>query len=94
MTRDEWLAQFTDELIKLRPHLSDKVAHTLALQAYSEKVRPVHVGPMHATHQRACIGVAGPHRVRLDLFTACLFRSMCPQTVAAHAQVVAERGCR
>ena len=35
MTRDDWLDQFSDELIKLRPHVSHKLARTLALQAYS-----------------------------------------------------------
>jgi hypothetical protein len=41
MTRDEWLQQFEDELIKLRPHLSGgKVAYTLALQAYTEIEHP------------------------------------------------------
>jgi hypothetical protein len=33
MTRDEWLDQFSDELIKLRPHVSHKLARTLALHA-------------------------------------------------------------
>jgi hypothetical protein len=40
MTRDEWLQQFEDELKKLRPHLTDKVAYTLALQAYDGKEHP------------------------------------------------------
>jgi hypothetical protein len=35
MTRDEWLNQFCDELLKLRPHLSDKFARTVALSRYS-----------------------------------------------------------
>jgi hypothetical protein len=40
MTRDDWLDQFSDELIKLRPHVSHKLARTLALQAYSDSAHP------------------------------------------------------
>lgn len=40
MTRDGWLQRFEDELKKLRPHLTGKVAYTLALQAYNEKEHP------------------------------------------------------
>ena len=40
MTRDEWLDQFSDELIKLRPHVSHKLARTLALHAYSASAHP------------------------------------------------------
>ena len=32
MTRDDWLSQFEDELKKLRPHVGDRLAGTLALQ--------------------------------------------------------------
>jgi hypothetical protein len=40
MTRDEWLDQFSDELITLRPHVSHKLARTLALQAYAADAHP------------------------------------------------------
>jgi len=40
MTRDEWLAQFEDELKKLRPHVGDRLARTLALQKYDAKQHP------------------------------------------------------
>jgi len=40
VTRDDWLSQFEDELKKLRPHLSGKVAHTLALHAFSAQELP------------------------------------------------------
>jgi len=30
-TRDDWLSDFEDEIVKLRPHLSGKMARTLAL---------------------------------------------------------------
>jgi hypothetical protein len=40
MTRDEWLDQFTDELLKLRQHLTAKFARTLALQNYDAKEHP------------------------------------------------------
>ena len=32
MTRDDWLSQVEDELKKLRPHVGDRLAGTLALQ--------------------------------------------------------------
>lgn len=35
MTRDEWLSQCEDELKKLRPHLSERIATTIALQLWS-----------------------------------------------------------
>jgi hypothetical protein len=37
MTRDDWLDQFIDELKKLRPHVGDRFARTLALQSYGEE---------------------------------------------------------
>jgi hypothetical protein len=40
MTRDDWLDQFSDELIKLRPHVSHRLARTLALQAYAADAHP------------------------------------------------------
>ena len=41
MTRDEWLQQFEDEIVKLRPHLTGgKIAYTLALQKFDLKEHP------------------------------------------------------
>jgi hypothetical protein len=40
MTRDDWLDQFSDELIKLRPHVSHRLARTLALHAYAADAHP------------------------------------------------------
>ena len=40
MTRGEWLQQCEDELKKLRPHLTNKITTTLALQLYSPKEHP------------------------------------------------------
>jgi hypothetical protein len=41
MTRQEWLSQFEDELVKLRPHLSGtKALYTIALAAYDAKDHP------------------------------------------------------
>ena len=41
MTRDQWLQQFEDELVKLRPHLSGtKAASTIALSTYNAKEDP------------------------------------------------------
>jgi len=52
MTRDEWLQQCEDELRKLRPHLSSKLAGTLALQLYSTQEHPrVAASEYHARQQ-------------------------------------------
>ena len=40
MTRHDWLSQFEDELKKLRPHVADRLATTLALQKYDPKEHP------------------------------------------------------
>ena len=40
VTRDEWLDQFSDELLKLRQHLTAKFARTLALQRYDANEHP------------------------------------------------------
>lgn len=37
MTRSDWLSQFEDELRKLRPHVGDRLATTLALQKCDER---------------------------------------------------------
>jgi hypothetical protein len=52
MTRDEWLAQCEDELKKLRPHLGERFAKTLALQLYSPQEHPrVAARDYHARQQ-------------------------------------------
>jgi hypothetical protein len=38
--RDRWCDDFVDELIKLRPHVSHKLARTLALHQYDAKEHP------------------------------------------------------
>ena len=40
MTRDQWLEQFEDELKKLRPHIGERLARTLALQKFDLKLHP------------------------------------------------------
>jgi hypothetical protein len=40
MTRDEWLSQFADEPKKLRPHVGDRFALTLALLRYDQQEHP------------------------------------------------------
>jgi hypothetical protein len=40
MTRDEWLDQFTDELLKLRQHLPARFARAIALQRYDTNEHP------------------------------------------------------
>ena len=40
MTRDEWLGHFEDELKKLRPHVGERLAHTLALQKFDPRQHP------------------------------------------------------
>jgi|EndMetStandDraft_4_1072995.scaffolds.fasta_scaffold31171_2 hypothetical protein len=59
MTRDEWLDQFSDELIKLRPHVSHKLARTLALHAYVAAAHPrTAAREYHARQQPAAAPVA------------------------------------
>jgi hypothetical protein len=38
--RDAWCDQFSDELKKLRPHVSDRLARTLALHQYDATAHP------------------------------------------------------
>jgi hypothetical protein len=33
MTRDDWCDQFFDEMLKLRPHMGQRMARSVALQA-------------------------------------------------------------
>jgi hypothetical protein len=40
MDRDAWCDDFSDELIKLRPHISHKLARTMALHHYDAKAHP------------------------------------------------------
>ena len=41
MNRDDWLSDFEDEIVKLRPHLAgSRMARTLALQKYDPKEHP------------------------------------------------------
>jgi hypothetical protein len=40
MDRDRWCNDFTDELIKLRPHISHKLAWTLALHHHDATAHP------------------------------------------------------
>jgi hypothetical protein len=40
MDRETWCDQFSDELKKLRPHVSDKLARTLALHHYKPAEHP------------------------------------------------------
>jgi hypothetical protein len=39
--RDNWLSAFADELQRLRPHLSDKVARVIAMSQYGPDKDPV-----------------------------------------------------
>jgi len=38
--RDRWCDDFSDELIKLRPHVSGKLARTIALHHFDAKAHP------------------------------------------------------
>ena len=40
MDRDSWCDDFVDELIKLRPHVSHKLARTMALHLFDVKEHP------------------------------------------------------
>ena len=52
MTRTEWLQQFEDELQKLRPHLSGKIAYTIALQQFNDKEHPRDLARQYDKSQR------------------------------------------
>jgi hypothetical protein len=57
MTRDEWVDQFVDELVKLRPHLeASKMARTLALQQYKATEHPRDVARQYDKAQRPQTG--------------------------------------
>jgi hypothetical protein len=40
VTRDDWLDQFIDELLKIRPHTGHRLAKTLALHQYNGAEHP------------------------------------------------------
>ena len=65
MTRDDWLDQFSDELIKLRPHVSHKLARTLALHAYASEAHPrTAAREYHARQQPAAPAVVAKRAKR------------------------------
>jgi len=53
MTRDDWLSQFEDELKKLRPHVGQRLATTLALQKYDPKEHPRDLARQYDKSMRA-----------------------------------------
>jgi len=55
VTRDEWLGQFEDELKKLRPHIGDRLARTLALQKYDAKQHPRDLARQYDKGLRAAV---------------------------------------
>lgn len=56
MTRDDWLSDFEDEIVKLRPHLSgSKMARTLALQKYDAKQHPRDLARQYDKGLRAAV---------------------------------------
>lgn len=61
MTRDEWLSQFEDELKKLRPHVGDRLAWTLAAQVYHPDVHPRVAAREYDRRQKAA-EAAAPRR--------------------------------
>lgn len=52
MTRDDWLCQFEDEVKKLRPHVGDRLAWTLALSNYNRKEHPRDLARQYDKAQR------------------------------------------
>jgi len=65
MTRDDWLDQFSDELIKLRPHVSHKLARTLALHAYAADAHPrTAAREYHARQQPAAAPAVSAKRAK------------------------------
>jgi hypothetical protein len=64
MTRDDWLSQFEDELKKLRPHLSGKIAYTIALQQYNDKEHPRDLARQYDKRLRPSPAPAAPTKKR------------------------------
>ena len=64
MTRDEWLDQFSDELIKLRPHVSHKLARTLALHTYNQSAHPREAAREYHARQTPAPPVVAPKRAK------------------------------
>lgn len=58
MTRDEWIRQFEDELKKLRPHVGQRLAYTLALQKYDTKEHPRDLARQYDKSLKAASGPA------------------------------------
>jgi hypothetical protein len=52
MDRDTWCDQFVDELKKLRPHVSDRLARTLALHYYDAAEHPRDMARQYDKAQR------------------------------------------
>jgi len=53
ISRDAWVLKFTERLSELRPHLSDKVARTLALQQYKPQEHPRDLARQYDKAQRS-----------------------------------------
>jgi len=64
MTRDDWLGQFEDELKKLRPHVGDRLAHTLALQRFDPKEHPRELARTYDKGLRAAAPAAAKKKAR------------------------------
>jgi hypothetical protein len=58
MTRDEWLGHFEDELKKLRPHVGERLARTLALQKFDPGQHPRDVAREYDKSLRAATAPA------------------------------------
>jgi hypothetical protein len=64
MTRDDWLRQFEDELKKLRPHVGDRLATTLALTKYDSKEHPRDMARQYDKVQRRESTLSAPTKKR------------------------------
>ena len=64
MTRDEWLSQFEGELKKLRPHVGQRLAGTLALKMFDVEEHPRDLTRQYDKRQRPPVPAPAKKRAK------------------------------
>jgi hypothetical protein len=64
MDRDTWCDAFVDELIKLHPHVSRKLARTLVLNQYDSGEHPRDKARQYDKAQRPPLGTPAKKRAK------------------------------
>jgi hypothetical protein len=84
MDRDAWCDDFSDELIKPRPHVSHKLARTVALHHYGAKAHPRVAAREYDKRQRAtAAAAAAPPAKKRRRRSARHVRQACGRPAAA-----------